>query len=738
MIGKTISHYRILEKLGEGGMGVVYKAEDTVLRRFVALKFPSAQLLGSEEEKTRFMNEARAAAQLDHPNICTLYEIGEDQGHTFISMAYVDGRGIDEELESGPVRMDVAIDIALQVSQGLYAAHRKGIIHRDIKSANVMVTRDGQVKIMDFGLAKLVGRTNITQPGTIMGTVSYMSPEQAGSEPIDHRTDMWSLGVVLYEMLTGELPFKGNSQQAVIYLIQNEHPPYIRDARSETPLALENAVFKMLQKNPADRYEDMSAVISELRTIKRDSITSVGSYEESPSIAVLPFINMSADPEQEYFCDGLAEELINALTKLHHLRVIARTSAFSFKGKNVNVRDIGRELDVGTILEGSVRKAGNRLRITAQLVDTARGHHLWSERYDREMDDIFAIQDEITLAIVDNLRPRLLGGEKERLVKRQTVDIEAYNLYLKGGWFFNTLAGEGLKKALEYFEKAIEKDPHYAPAHVGIARSFANLPLYSTSSTRDVFPKAKAAIQKALELDEELAEAHAVYGWIKMNFERDWEGADRECKRAIELNPGLDIAHYYYGMGLMFKAKLDGAVNSLRRAHELDPLSLLYIRQLGEVLSRSGRHDEAIDTLKKGLELNPNFPYMHFILGLVFFNMALYEEALAELEAERKVSRYWNPVNESVIGATYAAMGKRSEAQRVLDEFVERSKEENVSGFVVAVLCVALGEIDKAFEWLDKAYQEHDMWLSWSKIQFDTLRSDPRYMALLKKLGLDT
>jgi len=474
MIGQTVSHYKILEKVGEGGMSVVYKAQDTMLGRFVALKFPSEQVLADEAKKTRFFREAKAAAALDHPNICILHEIGQAQGKTFISMAYIDGQSLYEKIKSGPLNLDEAVDIAIQAAQGLYEAHEKGIVHRDIKTGNIMVTAKGDVKIMDFGIAKLESsttETRLTSHGAIMGTVDYMSPEQARGEPVNYRTDIWSLGVVMYEMLTGVLPFKGGTAQAVIHAILYEEPEKLRNLRREIPPPLEQTVLMSMQKEPANRHENLGVLISRLRAIRRDYLISSTPYKKSPSIAVLPFTDMSPERDQEYFGDGMAEELINALTHVGDLHVIARTSAFAYKGKSVTVAEIGRDLNVETILEGSVRKAGNRLRITAQLVDTTSGHHLWSQRYDRQMDDVFAIQDEITSAIVDELKPKLLGQEKAKLAKRQTVELPAYQLYLKGRFFWNKRGAQNLEKAIEYFNKAVEEDLNYAAAYAGLASS---------------------------------------------------------------------------------------------------------------------------------------------------------------------------------------------------------------------------------------------------------------------------
>ncbi len=777
MIGQTISHYKILEKIGEGGTSVVYKAEDTTLKRHVALKFPSAQILADQVKRARFIHEARAAAALDHPNICTLYEIGETEGKTFISMAHIDGQSLYEKIKSGPLGLNETIDISIQAAQGLCEAHEKRIVHRDIKSGNIMVTRSGQVKIMDFGLAKLAGETTetrLTQQGAIMGTVDYMSPEQAKGEPVDYRTDIWSLGVVMYEMLTGQLPFKSGNAQAVIHSILYEEPKCLRDLRKDVPVILEQTVQKMIQKDPSNRYDSMKALITELESIsfksslsrehvvsKRTKLKVVGviaailagvgiavllylrpwAVQEKglPSIAVLPFVNMSGDKEQEYFCDGMAEELINALTQIKDLRVIARTSAFSYKGRDVNIRDIGSQLNVATILEGSVRKADNRLRVTAQLVDTKGGHHLWSERYDRDMGDIFAIQDEITSAILEKLKPQLLGEMRGKLAKRQPVDIEAYNLYLKGLFFWNKRGEMNLKKSIEYFEQAIKKEPDYALAYAGLALSYTFLPFYSPLPSKKVVPKAKELALKALEIDETLAEAHAALGFISMLYEWDWAGADRHFKRAFESNPRYASAHKWYSETLLFRARFDEALKEIEQALELDPVSVAINRELGWVCYYAGQFDRAIDVLKRTIEMEPSVVFVHSNLGLAYLGKSMYEEALIEFQREREVSRGVNVWAEVGTGFTYIQMGKPDEAQKVLDDLLERSKNEYVSPFLLACLHFVLGKNDEGFKLLNEAYKEHDYWLCQVKIVrlIDSVRSDPRYTALLKKINLD-
>jgi serine/threonine-protein kinase len=728
----SIGRYKIIEELGRGGMGVVYKALDTKLKRTVALKFLPPDFMKDSEAKERFIQEAQAAAALDHPNICTVYEVDEEKDKAFISMAYVEGQSLKDRIKSGALDIKEAVDIAVQVAEGLNEAHEKGIVHRDIKPANIMLTEKGKAKITDFGLAKLSWGADLTKTSTIMGTVAYMSPEQARGEDVDHKTDIWSLGAMLYEMLTGKRPFQKTHEQAVIHSILHEEPKPLSSLQPDIPKHIEQVVYKALEKDSDLRYQNVQEFMQNLKKILPITMPKV-----EKSIAVLPFVNMSADPEQEYFCDGIAEELINALTQISDLRVVARTSAFSFKGKDVDTEEIGKKLRVNHILEGSVRKAGNRLRITAQLINVEDGYHLWSERYDREMEDIFAIQDDVTLSIVDKLKIELLKEEKKRLLKRYTENSVVHNIYLKGRYFWNKRTVEGLQKAIEFFQEAIENDPSYAPAYSGIADSFSVLAFYGFSPPREAFPKAKAAALKALEIDDTLSEAHLSVAYISMFYDWDWETAERGIKRALELNPGCPTAHQYYSAYLAIMERFDEAVAEVRRAVEIDPLSIRLHTELGNYLCWAGHLDEAIEQLQKTLEMDQNFGLAHGHIGVCYSIKKRYKEAINALQKAIELMGK-SPFFLGFLANIHAKAGKKKRAEEILHELEGISKNRYVPPISIANIYAELGELDRAYEWMEKAYEERDTFLALFKTrgEFEKLQSDPRAKVLLEKIGL--
>jgi serine/threonine protein kinase/Tfp pilus assembly protein PilF len=741
MIGKTISHYKILEKLGEGGMGVVYRAEDTKLKRTVALKFLPPELTRDSEAKSRFMHEAQAAAALSHPNICTVHEIDEYEDRSFIAMECIEGENLKAEIKSGPLGVDEAVEIAVEIAEGLQEAHSKGIIHRDVKSANIMLTATGRVKVMDFGLAKSSGRTQLTQTGTTVGTVDYMSPEQGRGDPVDYRTDIWSLGIVLYEMLTGEVPFKANHEQATIYRIMNEESPSVESRRPGVAKKLEQIIEKTLAKEAKKRYESAEALKKDLESLmeaRRPQTTEreASTQGSKPSIAVLPFRDMSSQRDQEYFCEGIAEELINALVKLKGLRVAARTSAFQFKEHDSDIKTIGHKLEVKTVLEGSIRKAGNRLRITAQLINVEDGFHIWSEKYDRELDDIFAIQDEISLAIVDKLKIKLLGEEKSALVKRHTVDLEAHNLYLKGLYFWNRRYEGGMKRAMECFRQAIDKDPDYALAHVGVADTYNITGMFGYLSPKEAFPKAITAAKRALEIDDTLGEAHASLGFARTFYEWDWTAAESEFIRAIELSPNYATAHEWYGIYLSATGRHDEGINEAEKARDLDPLSLIINAVVGLCYYFARRYEESIVNQKKTLELDPNF-----LIANTWIVMAYAENGMCD-RAVRTISRVEaaaaeHPFTLGYFGYYYGACGQDKDALRILDILNELAKTRYVSPMHQAHTLIGLGRIDEAFEFVEKALVERDPLLALTNAGpfYGTHLSDTQYNELLRKIG---
>jgi len=768
MIGKTVSHYTIIEKLGEGGMGVVYKSEDTKLKRTVALKFLPRELDANEPERARFLQEARAASALNHPNICTVHALGEHEGQQFIDMEFVDGATLRAKMQTSGMKIPDAIAYAIQTGEALQEAHSKGVVHRDVKPENIMVNTKDQIKVMDFGLAKLKGSLKLTKTSSTIGTLAYMAPEQIEGREVDARSDIFSFGIVLYEMLTGHRPFRGDQEGSVMHCILNDEPESIQKCRPEVSSEVAHILCRALEKEPEDRYQSIQDMLIDLRRARKETsrvsrahLAAVTGGQPLPSapgapgvrpgaaahagemalelpkqeksIVVLPFENLSPDPDQEYFSDGLTEEVISDLSKVRILRVISRSSAMAFKGTKTTIPEIARRLNVQYVLEGSVRKAGNSLRITAQLIDARSDAHIWAEKYSGTLDDVFGIQEKVSRAIVEALKLSLTPEEKPR----RPVNPEAHEAYLKGRFYWNKRTGSDAHRAIKYFDQAIEKDPSYALAYAGLASAYVILPQYALVPAKETMPKAEAAANRALELDATLGEAHAVLGLIKTQFEWDWAGAEREFKRAIELDPSYPTAHHWYSNTLRHLGRFDECLVEIKRAQELDPLSLIISSVVGAALHYMRRYDEAIVQCEKTVELDPGFPGAHSMLGYVYEGQGRFDEAIAEFQKARVLAGS-GPVGLADLGEGYARAGRRSEAARILNELLEFSRQGYSVSCEIAGIYRGLGEKDKTFEWLEKAYQERSDGLPDLKSDpfWDSLRSDPRFTALLKKMGL--
>ncbi len=675
---------------------------------------------------------------MNHPNISTIYSIEDSDSEVFIAMEFIDGIELKDKIKSGSIPTDEAINIAIQIAEGLEAAHKKGIVHRDIKSQNIMITKDGKVKIMDFGLAKIRGGSQVTKIGTTVGTTANMSPEQARGEEVDQRTDIWSLGVVLYEMLTRQIPFKGDYDQAIVYSILNEEPKPAFSINKDVSGNLEEIIKKLLEKDINQRYQEMEAVIKDIIDYRNPVGVKLQEKDKDvKSIAVLPFADISQEQDNKYFSDGLTEEIINRLSKLKKVKVISRTSVMNYNRSGKTMKQIASELDIRYIIEGSVRKDVSKLRITTQLIDANQDACLWADKYNGTMNDIFDIQENVAVKIVKAFKMRLSPAEKRNLKQHGTLKTEAYHLYLKGRFSMNKRNRDGLEIAIKYFEQAIEIDSHYALAWAGIADSYNLLGEYGTLTRREIYPKAMEAVKKALEFDNKLAEAHTSLASLLMLDEWDWKNAQNEFQTAIKLNPNYVTAHHWYAEWLLFNGRTDEALKEISIAVELEPLSAAVLKDKGMMLYYSRKYDEAIDFAKKTLEMDPEFNSVHRLLSLIYQEKDLINEAITE-------NQIWNDLTHNDLEASIALArclalaGKEDEAlQKIKSIDLEDLKNENLLRSIALVYLV-LNKNDLALECLENGFEKKAVSLCLLKIdpKLDPIRSDPRFKSLIERVGL--
>jgi serine/threonine protein kinase/Flp pilus assembly protein TadD len=790
VIGEKIGHYKVQSSIGAGGMGEIYRASDTRLRRDVAIKILPENLMKDASAIERFMREAYAASALNHPNILTIFDIGEHEKTHFIATEFVEGETLRQKINSARLRLTEILDIAIQTADALIAAHEAGIIHRDIKPENIMIRRDGYVKVLDFGIAKLSepsaaenGLTqtaeaetlvqSITAQGMILGTAFYMSPEQARGLRVDARSDVFSLGAVIYEMTARRLPFSGATVADVIAAILKSEPPPLSETVGNLPPEFERIVTKSLNKKRAGRYQTMKDFAEDLKQIRQrlvfetelqrihisnDVFSSSGEIfplenatqilpktrksrtrKAIDSLAVLPLVNSRRDAETEYLSDGITECIINSLSKLPKLRVVPRSTVFRYKNQQTDLQHIGNELGVRAVFAGRILQIGDSVVVNAELVDIANEAQIWGENYRREMTDIFTLLDEIAEDISEKLRLKLSGEEKKQLSKRYTENSEAYQFYLKGRYFVTSKRTEDwIKKGIEYFQKAIDLDPNYALAYSGIAEAYGFL-ASSTGGWRphDAYPKSEAAALKALELDDTLGEAHCSLGFSRLLYDWNFAEAEREFRRAIELSPNYPNSHDGLGFYLKAVGRHAEAIEKCKQAQKLDPLSPFAHVSLGYAHYFARDYEKAIEECRKALEMDKYSTFAHRNLGLAYLQQGKLEKAIEALCNAVKFSQ-GGLAFESYLGFAYAVAGKRTEAQEVLASLEDLDKERYVPAYNFAIIHAGLGDFDKTFEWFEKALKERSGFLPFLKVEpvVDCLRGDSRFDDLLRKIGL--
>ena len=793
----AVGPFKIIKRLGSGGMGDVYLARDSRLGRNVALKLLERNLIGDSSSRTRFLREARLASALDHPNICTIHEIGESSGLLYIAMQHVQGETLKDVIGTRPLGLQSLLSISLQVANALAAAHARGIIHRDIKSSNIMVTPNGQAKVLDFGLArpaeKGADESDLTRAGVVVGTPTHMSPEQARGEPVDHRSDIFSLGVVMYEMATGHIPFTAKSRAETMNAVINQPHIPVEQRNKEMPAALCAVVDKALAKDPASRYQSIDHLRGDLNelartaglpsynssdplTVRYSPVSRTGTWAwtrgrssqrwlalaacivvlslaafvltklfRAPlaeggikSLVVLPLENLSGDPSQEYFADGMTDALIGDLAKIKGLQVISRTSAMHYKGVNKPLKEIAGELKVDAVIEGTVQRAGDRVLIRAQLIQADTDRHLWAESYERDLRDVLALQNEIAQAVVREIQLAVLPNERPRLSPNRSVNRKAFDDYLQGRFlYWNRRTDENLLKAINFFQSAVNEDPNYAPAYVGLAdcNNALGTELIGAMSPAEARRRAQEAASKALEIDNDLADAHAAMGFIK-HYNWDWTSAEEEFKLALELNPNSAYAHDCYASFFSCRGRLEEAVQEVNRAQQLDPFSIGISAKRGFILTTARRYDEAIEQFRRVISMDQNSYQAYWFLSQTYGLSGHLAEAIAASEKATSISRA--PGALGFLGKHYALAGRKEEANKILNELMELRKHRYVSPPAIATVYIGLGNKDQAFYWLEKAYQERSNYMAYLKVfpGGDSLRDDPRFDDLLRRMGL--
>jgi serine/threonine protein kinase/Flp pilus assembly protein TadD len=800
--GALVGHYRVIEPIGHGGMGVVYKAEDLKLGRPVALKFLPATVVEDPQSLERFRREARAASALNHPNVCTIYAIEEDEGRPFIVMELLNGQTLAAYIDGGPVATARLVELSVQIADALQAAHQQGITHRDIKPGNIFVTDRGQAKILDFGLARInaapespmdgfpcstspaadADSSSLTKPGRIMGTVPYVSPESLRGEQPDSRSDLFSLGTVLYEMATGHAAFSGAPETTADAILHRE-PPSPLLLNPDLPSELGRIVSRALEKKREHRYQSAAEVKADLLRVgvgegteltgqltffrrkpdqlrrwatvlvlgiilavsipatlwktrtRPESATSANPPQVS-SIAVLPLENLTGDPSQDYFAEGLTDELITRLAHVHALRVISRTSVLQYKGRRMPAPQIGKELNVDAIVEGTVVRSGTRARISSQLIQASTDRHLWADSYEGDLKDILRLQADVAGAIVSQIRINLTPNERNRLTSARQIDPEAYEAYLKGRWFFSKgLASR--RKAEEYFHQAIEKDPMYAEAYYWVSLYYAMQESWDSGDPKESMPKARGAALKALELDDNLAEAHTALANVLYRYDWNWTEAEAEFKRALELNPSSSEAHRQYAIFLKSLRRFDDAIAEGTKGQTLDPVSPHVIGSLGLVFYFAREYDRAIEQARRALELDPNHNAPHELLGYAYGQNGNLPRAVEELEKAIALSGR-KVVDLGILGYTYARAGDQGRARRILDELKQSSAHSHVLNYGMAVIHAGLNEPEQALDWLEQGWRDHSFQLANLDVDpvWDSLRSHPRFRELVRRIGL--